>query len=266
MEEKMFDLHPSGHPRHDTALANLASYLNGHYQKQGNLTDLNRAIGLNGKCLELCPSSYQDHGLVLYNLESTLINHYNEVQKHSDLIRAIKMLKEALATYPVQHSSFAFIAGELAAAILLPFKSSLPDQPLPLDEAFENYRLLKKCGPAVSLDLWDATQAWVKDAEEYNHSSVLEAYQTSLNTLDHFTSFNSFLDSRHETFMYPFLAHSTMSFNSVRIYRHLPRTHMHMEIIEGPGSSRCCGSVESARKCRWKSGSYLYTSEFGEFN
>ena len=199
MEEKMFDLHPSGHPRHDTALANLASYLNGHYQKQGNLTDLSRAIGLNEKCLELCPLSHQDHGLVLYNLESTLINHYNEVQKHSDLIRAIKMLKEALATYPVQHSSFASIAGELAAAILLPFKSSLPDQPLPLDEAFENYRLLKKCGPAVSLDLWDAAQAWVKDAEEHNHSSVLEAYQTSLNTLDHFTSFNSFLDSRHET-------------------------------------------------------------------
>ena len=38
-----------------------------------------------------------------------------------------------------------------------------------VDEAFETYMLLEKCGPAVSLYLWEATLAWVEDAEEHNY-------------------------------------------------------------------------------------------------
>ena len=206
MEEKRLDLCPTGHPHHSTALGNLALSLSARYHRQGNLIDLNRAIDLEEKKLELCPPGHQNHGLALRNLASSLKDHYKKVKNHINLIRAIKLFKEALDTYPVQHCDFAFNAGQLAATILLSFKSSqichpqVPDQPLPLpDEAFEYYRLLKRCSPAVSLDLWDATQAWVKDAEEHNHPTVLEAYQTSLSTLDHFTSFNSSLDSRHET-------------------------------------------------------------------
>ena len=64
--------------------------------------------------------------------------------------------------------------------------------------AFKIYGLVKACGPAATRHLWAATQAWVEDAEKHNHPSVLEAYQTSLNTLDHLTSMQSSLDSRHE--------------------------------------------------------------------
>ena len=204
MEEQRLELCPTGHPDHAEALGNLAESFKARYYKQGNLTDLNRAIDFQEKKLELCPPGHRWHGLALWSLASSLKDCYNKVKNHTNLTRAIKLFKEALDTYPVQHNHFASITGQLAATILLSFKSShgchSPDQPLLLqDEAFEYYRLLKRCGPAVSLNLWNATQAWVKNAEEYNHSSVLEAYQTSLNTLDHFTSFNSSLDSRHET-------------------------------------------------------------------
>ena len=204
MEEKRLDLCPRSHPYHAQALGNLAVSLEIRYHKQGNLTDLNRAIDLEEKKLEFRPPGHRSHGLALWNLAMSLKNRFMVVKNNSDLVRAIKLFKEALATYQVQHRHFALITGRLAAAILLPYKSSQechpPDQSLPPpDEAFQTYRLLKKCGPAVSLDLWEATQSWVKDAEKYCHPSVLEAYQTSLNTLDHFTSFNSSLDSRHET-------------------------------------------------------------------
>ena len=205
MGEKRLDICPIGHPHHAIALESLAVYLYARYHKQGNLTDLNRAIDLEEKKLELYPPGHPSHGPALWDLGISLKDRYNKAKNSTDLIKAIKLFKEALVIYPVQHSNFAFIAAQLAAAILLPSKSLQthypPGQPLPLlpDEAFQTYRLLKACGPAVSLELWKATQAWVQDAEEHNHSSVLEAYQTSLNILDHFTSFNSSLDSRHET-------------------------------------------------------------------
>ena len=204
MGEKRLNLCPTGHPHHHQALGNLAVSLNTRYHKQGNLADLNRAIYLQEKKLELCPPGHHGHGHALQNLAMFLKDHFKVGKNYSDLIRAIKLFKEALATYSVQHRHFAFITGQLAATILLSSKSTHKSHPpgqsilLP-DEAFATYRLLKECGPAVSLNMWNATQAWIQDAEKHNHSSVLEAYQTSLKTLDHFTSLNASLDMRHKT-------------------------------------------------------------------
>ena len=114
----------------------------------------------------------------------------------------IKLLKEAQDTYPAHdhYFAFAFNANELASFILLSMDSHHPlDQHLPsADEAFDSYRQLKKCDPAALLSLLSAVKAWVQNAKKYNHSSVIEAYQTALTALDHFTSLNSSLDSRHE--------------------------------------------------------------------
>ena len=202
MKEEFLDLYPIGHPIHGIALGNLAASLNARYHRLGDLTDLNRDIDLKEKCLKLPPSNQQDHGLDLRNLALSLVDRYNRVESHSDLVRAIQVLKEALSTYPVQHYCYALTIGQLAAAIILSSNTPQghpPNQSLPpLDEAFETYQLLKKCSPAVTLYLWNATKAWVQDAEDLGHSSVLDAYRTSLDILDHFTSFNSSLDSRHE--------------------------------------------------------------------
>ena len=200
IEEKKLDLCPTGHQGHDMALCNLAASLQSRYEKLGNLIDLNRAIGLEEEHLQLSPSSHPAHGQALHNLAVSLQGRYKKLGDHSDLIRTIKLFKEALGSWPIQSCGFALTVRGLATTILLPVKSLNSGQPLPQqDEAFDTYRLLKRCSPAVSLDLWDATQAWVQNAEKHGHSSALEAYQTSLNTLDHFTSLNSSLDSRHET-------------------------------------------------------------------
>ena len=198
MQEKMLELCPAGYLYHDTALNNLAQSIGARYEALGNLTDLVRAIDLQEKHLELCPVNHQDHGLALWTLAVSLKNYYIKTEDHSHLARAIELMEEALNVYPVQHCQFASVASELTAMILLSFEhSQIPDQSL--GKVFQTYGQLKKCGPAVSLNLWEATQNWVQHAEEYNHSSVLEAYQISLNTLDHFTSLNSSLGSRHET-------------------------------------------------------------------
>ena len=204
MREKVLDLFSADRPDYAIALVNLASSLNRRYREEGNLSDLNRAIDLKQKRLELCPSSHQDHGVALRSLAILFRDRYEKMKNQSDLIEAIKLFKKALEIFPVQHFYFALCARELASTILLPFNTSQkdhpPNQPLPaLDEAFQAYRLLMAHGPAVSLDSLQAVQDWVWSAEKHKHFSVLEAHQTLLNTLDHFTSLDSSLDSRHES-------------------------------------------------------------------
>ena len=201
MAGKCLDLCPEGHPDNKASLGSLAVYINTHYQKQGNLMDLNRAIDLQEQHLKLCPSNDLYYGVALQNLALSFQAHYHKTKDHSDLHNAIKLLKKALDIYPAYHSNFSLNVHSLGETTLLLSNStqrSLPPHQLQ-DEAFKTYRLLKKCAPATSLDLLKAVQSWVQYAEKYNHSSVLEAYQTSLNTLDHFTSLNSSVNSRHET-------------------------------------------------------------------
>ena len=203
MQQKRLNLCPEGHSEHSVALDNLAVSLSTRYDKQHNLADLDEAMLLRERNLTLCPVGHPGHANALCDLAESLREHYTVTKALSDLTRAIKLLKEALAIYPVQHKYYAEAVESLAKAILLCNSSKrnhLSDYPFPpAKEAFKTYGLVKACGPAVTIYLWKATQAWVKDAERHNHPSALEAYQTSLNTLDHFTSMQSSLDSRHET-------------------------------------------------------------------
>ena len=199
MAEKEVDLCPTSHPDHAVALGNLALYLTTRYQKQDSMMDLNRAIDLRELALKLCPPNHWDYPNRLHRLALLLHECYQKTKNQSELNRAINLLKEALGIYSPHHPRFAFTVQSLAAAILLLSKSASHPSNQLQDEAFKTYRMLKKCAPAVSLHLLEAVQDWVQNAEKYSHSSVLEAYQTSLDTLDHFTSLNSSLDSRHET-------------------------------------------------------------------
>ena len=199
MEEKRLELCPTGHPDHGTALNNLALSLRAHYQKLGDLTDMDRTIDLQEKCLELCSHGHQYHGSALQNLAQSFWDRYHKKNNHSDLSGANKLYKETLETYPAHHISFASNVSNIAQTTLLLSSSSNDQQPSLVDEAFQAYRLLKKCGPAVSLNLLKAIQAWIKDAERHNHSSVLEAYNMLLTTLDYFSSLNSSLDSQHKS-------------------------------------------------------------------
>ena len=204
MEQKQLALCPLGHSNHAEVVGNLALSLAEWYHKEGNLTDFNKAIELQERKLESHPLGHQSHGLALYNLALTWRDHYNATKTHSSLVTAVKLLKKALTSYPVQHSYFATVVHTLAETILLPVNSSHqydpanPTFPLP-QEAFEIYDQLKTCAPAVSSSLLKATQSWVENAERHNHPLALEAYQTSLDTLDHFTSMQSSLHSRYET-------------------------------------------------------------------
>ena len=203
MQQKRLNLCPVGHLEHTVALDNLAFSLSTRYNVQHNLADLNEAMLLRERCLILCPVGHPGHADALCNLARSFRMLYAVTRTLSDLTRAIKLFEEALAIYPVQHKFYAQTIGSLAKAILL-CNSSKKNHPseypfLPAEEAFKIYELVRGCGPAVTKHLWAATQAWMEDAEKHNHPSVLEAYQTSLNTLNHFTSMQSSLDSRHET-------------------------------------------------------------------
>ncbi|KAG9312086.1 hypothetical protein JVU11DRAFT_7369 [Chiua virens] len=202
MSQQNLDLCPSGHSGHGSALEKLAIALHARYTKLGNVADLNRAIELAEQRLELCPLGHPEHGPALYNLACSFSHRHNLLKSTSDGLRAYNLLKEALRIHPVHHQGFALIIDWLAYTILQlnssPGSQSSNQFLVKVEDAFETYKMVKTCGPAVSLDLWYTVQNWVRDAEKYNHSSVLEAYQTSLNILDCFTSLQTSLDSRHQ--------------------------------------------------------------------
>ncbi|KAG9312088.1 hypothetical protein JVU11DRAFT_7372 [Chiua virens] len=202
MGQQRLDHYPSGHSYDNTALGNLALALHDRYNKLGNVVDLNRAIDLAEQRLELCPPGHPEHGFALYNLARSFSHRHNLLKSTSDGLRAYNLLKEALRIHPVQHQGFALIISWLAYTILQlnssPGSQSSNQLLVKVEDAFETYKMVKTCGPAVSLDLWKTAQNWVRNAEKYNHSSVLEAYQTSLNILVHFTSLHTSLDSMHQ--------------------------------------------------------------------
>ena len=196
MTQKVLDLCPDDY-QDAVAIGNLATALQTRYGKQDNLEDLEKAIELNEKQLTLYPSGHPFHAYALQCLANALKSHYKATKTPSDIIRATKLLQDSVAVCPVHHNDFPFGIQDLAEAILLTLESS--DQPdLSLEDAFDAYRLLRGCGPAASINLWDAACAWIQDAEEHEHPSVLEAYQVSLNTLDHLTSTQPSVDTRHE--------------------------------------------------------------------
>ena len=192
--KRELDLHPDGQPCHNHALNSSARSMYARYQKLGDLKDLDRCIDLQKKSLELTPLGHLEYRTFLQAYAFSLLERSKKMENHSDLSEAARLFKEALGISPVHHTDFAFNAAQLAATTLLLSNHSQGSDTTPphsVDDAFQTYGLLKRCSPAISLELLKATLGWIQDAEKYSHPSALEAYQTSFDTLDHFTSLSS---------------------------------------------------------------------------
>ncbi|KIJ58219.1 hypothetical protein HYDPIDRAFT_103094, partial [Hydnomerulius pinastri MD-312] len=223
------DLCPPGHPDRHYALAQLASSLRTQYNLLGNLE---LAIDMQKQVLDLCPPGHPDRHNALANLASSLWTQYNLLGGQADLDLAIQHSQQALAMLHPMHPSYPWVAGFLASIILKhPLQSSetLPSSIPDSEEAFRIYSTLKGGSWHPSADLQDSVASWVQHAEQYQHPSILDAYQTSLTVLDHQITIHSSLPLRHGTLQSKITSLANDAFSSALRLNHIEQA---VELLE----------------------------------
>ncbi|OAX38917.1 hypothetical protein K503DRAFT_653679, partial [Rhizopogon vinicolor AM-OR11-026] len=116
--------------------------------------------------------------LSLNNLADSLRGRFNQRGILSDLDEAIDLHRAALALRPPGHSNRSQSLNNLAISLRGRFKQRgvVSD----LDEAFSHYSQLSQASHTVSHIDIEAAKSWTTSAEQVNHISVLNAYQTAL--------------------------------------------------------------------------------------
>ncbi|KIJ61211.1 hypothetical protein HYDPIDRAFT_138045 [Hydnomerulius pinastri MD-312] len=192
---------PSDPERHQS-LSNLALSLRSRHELQHAPEDLNEAITLQEEAVSLQPAGYLHRAVLLDNLASSLEARYRLRHDVSDLHRAIELQQEVLVLWPPGHPDHPSSVQHLSNCLLHRYQDSqettTPTGTDDFDEAFRLFSTLASLPAVSSTALCEATQEWVKRAEEFNHVSVLEAYKTSLSALDRHVAALASVVLRHQ--------------------------------------------------------------------
>ncbi|KAG0694586.1 CHAT domain-containing protein [Suillus ampliporus] len=170
-----------GHSHKAVSLSSLAVALSARLENGGNDQDLDEAIALNRQALTLRPVGHPDRWNSLYNLASVLSARFEHQGNTQDLNESLANLRCAL-TLLTRHNPGLDGTGEDSN----------------LNAAMHH---LKAAANVVSGGLLSRLQIsllWVHRAGEYTHSTLLEAYATSMNLLDVYMSATASVSSRHD--------------------------------------------------------------------
>ena len=181
LNREALTFHPQGHPDRSLSLNNLAVRLSVRYKQLGAMQDLNEAIVLFREGLELRPQGHPDRSISLNDLAEYLSTRYKQLEDTEDLDEAIILVRDALALRPPGHPNRSESLANLALFLYSRFSRSkqLQDK----EELFGLYAQLEHVNQTVfSRDL-SATKAWIRAAEDFQHSTLLLAYETSLRLL-----------------------------------------------------------------------------------
>ncbi|KAG0691597.1 TPR-like protein [Suillus ampliporus] len=173
---------PPGHSLRSMCLNNLAQSLLTRFEQRGVQSDLDEAIERYQDALVLCPPGHSVQSMCLNNLALSLFTRFEQCGVQSDLDEAIELHRAALKLCPPGHSDQSTPLDNLAVSILARYRQrgALSDR----DEAFRLYFQLSCLSHASSREDLCAAKSWVASAEEMNHGSSLDAYQTALKFLD----------------------------------------------------------------------------------
>jgi CHAT domain-containing protein/tetratricopeptide (TPR) repeat protein len=180
LDRDALSLRPQGHPRRPTSLICLAVDLSTRYRRLGEMQDLDEAIVLGREALDLFPQGHPYRSISLSNLAVYLSSRYNQLGAIQDLNEAIVLGREALDLRPQGHPERSGTLTNLARDLRSRFTRSkqLRDK----EELFGLYAQLVDVPQVSSIDL-SAARSWIRVAEDFQHPSLLLAYETSLRLL-----------------------------------------------------------------------------------
>ena len=172
---------PPGHPDRSKGLNNLAVRISIRYNQLREMEDLNEAIVLARDGLALCPPGHPDHSMFLSNLAANLHARYDQLGEMEDLNEAIALGRDALALHPSGHPYRSTTLGNLADCLRTRFtwSTQLNDR----EELFSLCAQLAHPPSVVSSADLSAARAWIRVAEDFNHPTILLAYETSFHLL-----------------------------------------------------------------------------------
>ena len=181
LDREALALRPQGHPDRSTSLNNLAVRLSTRYNQLRATRDLDEAIVLDQEALSLRPQGHPDRSTSLNTLAVHLFTRYTPLKGMQDLDEAIVLNREALTLRPQGHPDRSATLNNLASYLLNRFARSkqLQDQ----EEVFDLYAQLEHVTHTVSPSDLSAVRAWIRVAEQFQHPTLLLAYETALRLL-----------------------------------------------------------------------------------
>jgi CHAT domain-containing protein/tetratricopeptide (TPR) repeat protein len=188
--QEALGLCPQGHPDQSKNLNNRAAVLSSRFRQVCPIQDLDEAIVLGREALNLRPQGHPDRSMSLNSLAYFLSSRYKQFGAMQDLDEAIVLAREALGFCPQGHPERSRSLNDLARCLCNRFTrlKQLQDK----EELFGLYaQLVHVPQVAACIDL-SAAKAWICAAEDFQHPTILLAYETSLQLLiQHITTLPS---------------------------------------------------------------------------
>ncbi|KAN0094931.1 CHAT domain containing protein [Tylopilus felleus] len=181
LNREALGLRPEGHPDRSSSLNNLANGLSTRYKQLGAMQDLHEAIILNREALGLRPEGHPDRSSSLKNLAAHLSTRYKQLGAMQDLDEAIVLDREALGLRPKGHPDRSSSLNGLALDLRTRFRRSrnLKDK----EELFDLYAQLALVPQLVFSSDIPVARTWIDVAEQFQHPTLLLAYETALRFL-----------------------------------------------------------------------------------
>ena len=181
LAREALNLRPQGHPDRALSLNNLGVALSFRYNQLRARRDLDEAIVLDREALELRPQGHPDRPMSLNNFAVDLFSRYQHLGAIHDLDEAILLGREAFNLHLQGYPDWSASLDNLASYLCNRFTRS--NQLQDKEELFSLYAQLAHVPQIMSsIDLF-AARAWIRVAEDFQHPSVLLAYETSLRLL-----------------------------------------------------------------------------------
>ncbi|KAI6030449.1 hypothetical protein F5J12DRAFT_779605 [Pisolithus orientalis] len=208
-------LAPADHPHYVSILNSIALCLGTRFQAYGELADLNRAISCCREVLELLSLGHQRRALTLHTLAEALLQRFEETGDEFDIqqaylhsclnepppkycariIRArflpwndaedlepvFRHLRSAKDSCTADDPLLPEVHAELSTAYFLRY--ILTRRPSELKQALGHHQLSLALAEGASSPAFRASMQWARDAEIYNHSSMVDAYRTAVQLL-----------------------------------------------------------------------------------
>ncbi|KAN0085712.1 CHAT domain containing protein [Tylopilus felleus] len=181
LDREALSLRPKGHPVRSQSLNNLADDLSTRYKQFGAMQDLDEAIVLHREALGLRPTGHADRSESLDNLAVNLSTRYEQLGVMQDLDEAIVLDREALDLRPEGHPYRSESLDHLALHLHTRFRRSgnLQDK----EELFNVYAHLALVSHLVFSSYIPVARTWIGVAEQFQHPTLLLAYETALRLL-----------------------------------------------------------------------------------
>ncbi|KAG1762363.1 CHAT domain-containing protein [Suillus occidentalis] len=181
---------------HDHTLNNLAGALQTRYDSLHVREDLDKAIDLYWDSIRLMRLDDPERHKYLHNLSSALCSRFMQTQENGDIEVAIQLCQESLNDLHSLHPDRYFSYLRLQEAYLS--RCQMQHDLVNLSLAMENFRLASRHPTQGLPSRVETALRWIDTAENYQHDSALEAYQTCLELFNNHLITRSTIISRRD--------------------------------------------------------------------